>query len=280
MTWLVGLFALLIGGVLGLFGGGGSILAVPVLVHVAELPGKEAIAMSLLVVGGTSAIGTLRHARAGNVDWRAGATFAPFAMIGSFLGGLVAAYIPGSILLGAFAVMMLVTSGAMLRGKKERPEGETTERASLGLIAAEGLGIGAFTGLVGAGGGFLVVPTLMLLGGLTMHRAVGTSLLVITAKSVTGFIGYASHVQVDYALAGVLVGFAIVGTLLGAALSDRVPADKLRRGFAYFVLAMGVFMLLGPLELGYPVVALACALTVAIAFGITRALSQRAPQAA
>ncbi len=269
--WLIGIFALLIGGLLGLFGGGGSILAVPVLVHVADLPGKEAIAMSLLVVGATAAVGTLRHARAGNVDWKAGLVFAPFAMIGSFAGGLLAAYIPGSVLLGLFAIMMVVTSIAMLRGKKA-PEGAdeecTGKRAGLALIAAEGLGIGAFTGLVGAGGGFLVVPTLMLLGGLSMHRAVGTSLLVIAAKSATGFLGYVSHIEIDYTLAGTLVGFAVVGMLLGAALSERVSADKLRQGFAYFVLVMGVFMLFEPLGWSNITLAAVAGAVVAVAVSL------------
>lgn len=255
MLWLVGIFALIIGGLLGLFGGGGSILAVPVLVHVADLPGKEAIAMSLLVVGGTSAFGVFRHAKSGNVDWRAGLTFAPFAMAGSFAGGLLAKYIPGSVLLALFAVMMVVTSLAMLRGRKESSEESEgqSDRAPLWLIGVEGLAIGGFTGLVGAGGGFLVVPTLMLLGGLTMHRAVGTSLLVIAAKSFTGFLGYVSHVEIDYGLAGMLVGLAIVGTMGGVAASKRIAASKLRESFAYFVLVMGIFMLMEPL--GWPLYA-------------------------
>lgn len=267
MLWLVGIFALLIGGLLGLFGGGGSILAVPVLVHVADLPGKEAIAMSLLVVGGTSAVGVLRHAVAGNVDWRAGLTFAPFAMAGSFAGGLLAKFIPGPVLLALFAVMMVVTSIAMLRGRRDCPDSGDTERAPLWLIGVEGLAIGGFTGLVGAGGGFLVVPTLMLLGGLTMHRAVGTSLLVIAAKSLTGFLGYVSHVEVDYSLAGILVSLAIVGTVVGVAASKRIAANKLREGFAYFVLVMGVFMLMDPL--GWPLYAVgivaAAVLVIAVA---------------
>lgn len=249
MIALVGFFALLIGLLLGLLGGGGSIVAVPVLVHIAGLGSKEAIAMSLLVVGATSAVGVVRHAMNGNVNWRVGAIFAPFAMLGAFVGGSAAAYIPGAVLLAMFAVMMVATSVAMLRGDKNKncDDAPAAHRITHWKVALEGLAIGGFTGLVGAGGGFLVVPALMLLGGLSMRAAVGTSLLVIAAKSFTGFAGYAQHVDLDYALAGTLVAFAVVGTLAGAAASARVPADKLRAAFAYFVLVVGVAMLMQPL---------------------------------
>lgn len=270
MIALVSFFALLIGVSLGLLGGGGSIVAVPVLVHIAGLPSKEAIAMSLLVVGATSIVGVVHHAMRGNVDWHAGAVFAPFAMAGAFAGGLGAAYVPGSLLLGMFAAMMVATSVAMLRGRESSDAEGTRQRVALWKIALEGLAIGGFTGLVGAGGGFLVVPTLMLLGGLSMRAAVGTSLLVIAAKSFTGFAGYASHVQLDYPLALTLVGFAVVGTLLGSSLSTRVAADKLRSAFAYFVLMMGVAMLLEPL--GWSI---ATIITCIIAVVVTAASLQR-----
>ena len=269
MMWLVGIFALVIGALLGLLGGGGSILAVPVLVELAGLPGKEAIAISLLIVGATSVVGVLRHAVRGNVDWNAGLTFAPFAMLGSYVGGSLARYIPGSVLLALFAIMMVVTSAAMLRKRRDDATNvAAVGRASLWLIGAEGLAIGGFTGLVGAGGGFLVVPALMLLGGLTMHRAVGTSLLVIAAKSASGFAGYVSHVAIDYTLALSLVAMAIAGTLLGANLSSRIAADKLREGFAYFVLAMGVYMLLQPLAWPIYVVVAAAAAVVLVAHSL------------
>lgn len=248
MMWLAGFFALAIGGVLGLLGGGGSILAVPVLVHVAGLPGKEAIAMSLLIVGFTSLAGALGHAHAGNVDWRVGLTFAPFAMFGAFLGGSLARFVPGEVLLGVFAVMMVFTALAMLRKRTaDECDAAPTSRQGLGLVAVEGLAIGAFTGFVGAGGGFLIVPVLMLLGGLTMRKAVGTSLLVITLNSLSGFVGYISHVHIDYVFAGAMVALSIAGALIGTTLSHRVPAAKLRVGFAYAVLVMGVGMLAEPI---------------------------------
>ena len=111
------------------------------------------------------------------------------------------------------------------------------------VIATEGIAVGGVTGLVGAGGGFLVVPVLALAGGLTMHEAIGTSLLVIALKSAAGFAGHASHVQVDYVLAATLTGFAIVGSLIGSTLSGHVDAKNLRKGFAWFVLAMAVFII-------------------------------------
>ena len=231
-----------IGLVLGLLGGGGSILAVPALVYLAGLDPKVAIATSLIVVGTTAGVAVVPHARAGNVAWRIGLVFAVSAMAGAFAGGAAAAYIPAKALLLLFAVMMVVTAGAMLRGRGELEP--TAKELPVLKVLVEGLAVGGLTGLVGAGGGFLVVPALVLLGGMAIHQAVGTSLLVIALKSVAGLAGYLSHVQVDWALAGSFAGTAAVASLVGAALSKRVPAPKLRRGFAYFVLVMAALVLI------------------------------------
>ena len=170
---IVLLLSVLIGLSLGLMGGGGSILAVPVLKYVAGLEAKAAIATSLLVVGTTAGVGGWRHARQGNVAWRTGMVFAVTAMAGGYGGGLAADWFSGTVLLMLFALMMLVTSVMMLRGR-----GDLAPRESdipVMLVVAEGIAVGALTGLVGAGGGFMVVPALVLLGGMEMHRAVGTS---------------------------------------------------------------------------------------------------------
>lgn len=241
--------AVLIGVTLGLLGGGGSILAVPLLVYVAGLSAKESIATSLLVVGITSLAALVGHARAGRVRWRTGLIFGAAAMAGAYLGGRLGAYIPGTWLLIGFALMMLATAAAMIRGRRDAAGGRpgTGPDGSHDLpvvkVLAEGVVVGLVTGLVGAGGGFLVVPALVLLGGLPMPVAVGTSLLVIAMKSFAGLAGYLSSVHIDWPLAAAITLAAVIGSLIGARLVRFVPADTLRRGFGWFVLAMGGFVL-------------------------------------
>jgi uncharacterized membrane protein YfcA len=246
---VIATLSLIIGLLLGLLGGGGSILTVPVLVYLVKVEPKTAIATSLLVVGVTSLTAMLSHARGGRVCWRTGFVFGLAGMLGAYGGGRLAAYIPGGILLLLFAAIMLGTAVAMLRGRREedrdRPRNAPLCPAHLPILAIlfDGLLVGGLTGLVGAGGGFLVVPALNLLGGLPMHAAVGTSLLVIAMKSFAGLAGYISHVSIDFELAGLVTGLAIVGSLLGGLLSRRVGAAALRRGFGIFVIAIAGYLL-------------------------------------
>ncbi|MCE7081806.1 sulfite exporter TauE/SafE family protein [Streptomyces sp. ST2-7A] len=251
--------ALLIGVSLGLLGGGGTILTVPLLVYVAGMDAKEAIATSLFVVGVTAAVGVIGHARGGRVRWRTGALFGAAGMAGAWAGGLLGGHVPEAALLVAFAIMMIVTAGAMLRGRRpgasDVGEGaHGAERLPAGRVLLDGSVVGLVTGLVGAGGGFLVVPALALLGGLPMPVAVGTSLLVIAMKSAAGFAGYLTAVPIDRALAGAVTASAVVGSLAGARLAGRVPAAGLSRAFAWFVLALGTFTLLqqAPADLRIP----------------------------
>lgn len=250
MLIIAGLLSALMGTVLGLLGGGGSIMAVPILVYVVGTDPKEAIATSLLVVGATSLAAMTQHARAGNVRWRTGLIFGVVAMVGAYLGGLVAGYIPGSILLLLFAALMVATGVAMLRKARKKaaaatPEAEAAHESELPVlkVAIEGLVVGAVTGLVGAGGGFLVVPALVLLGGLPMKIAVGTSLLVISMKSFAGAVGHLSHVEIDLTLTLVFTAAAVIGSFGGAALGRRMNAATLRTAFAWFVLLMAAFIL-------------------------------------
>jgi uncharacterized protein len=228
---------------LGLLGGGGSILAVPLLVYVAGLPAKEAIATSLLVVGATSAVGALPHARAGRIPWRTGLIFGTAGMTGAYAGGRLAAQIPGTVLLAGFALMMLATSIAMIRGRRPTPGKSTPHELPVLHVIAEGAIVGLVTGLVGAGGGFLVVPALALLGGLPMPVAVGTSLLVIAMKSFAGLAGYLSTVHINWPLAAAVTAAAVLGSLAGGRLAGRIPEAVLRKTFGWFVAAMGVFVL-------------------------------------
>jgi uncharacterized membrane protein YfcA len=241
MMALVLFLAIGIGLALGLLGGGGSVLAVPVLKYVAGLEAKEALATQLLIVGTTAGVGAIQHAFKGNIAFRTGTIFAATAMLGAYLGGLAAVWFSGRTLLILFAGMMLVTSVMMFRGR-----GELTPREGpipVGLVMGEGLAVGFFTGLVGAGGGFMIVPVLVLMGGMPMHRAVGTSLMIMTLKSYSAFLGYVNHVQVDYELAGYVTLSAVFGTIIGAHYSQRINAPTLRKGFAWFVLSMAAFVL-------------------------------------
>ncbi len=242
MIFVAILLSLIMGGVLGLLGGGGSILTVPILVYALDLGAKEAIATSLLVVGVTSLFATIQHARDGNVRWTIALVFGALAMVGAYGGGRLAALVPGPLLLGLFGMLMLATGIAMLR-KKTDAEPARARQAGYGKLAIEGLFVGAVTGLVGAGGGFLVVPALVFFAGLGIRAAIGTSLLIISLKSFAGLAGHLNHVSLDPELATVVTASAVVGALCGALISRRVDATSLRRGFAVFVLGMAAFML-------------------------------------
>lgn len=234
--------ALAIGTALGLFGGGGSILAVPALIYLAGMPAKSAIALSLFIVAVTSAVGAIGHARAGRIRWRTGLLFGAAGMAGAYAGGLLGPHLPETILLTTFAIMMVVTAVAMIRGRKESTSHQRDD-LPLTHILIDGLIIGIVTGLVGAGGGFLVVPALVLLGGLPMRVAIGTSLMVIAMKAAAGLLGYLHSVPIDWSLAVPFATLAVIGGLIGTRLTGRLDADKLRRGFGWFVLIMGGFVL-------------------------------------
>ncbi|MEU6164846.1 sulfite exporter TauE/SafE family protein [Streptomyces tanashiensis] len=250
MTALIIAASLLIGVSLGILGGGGSILTVPILVYLAGQETKEAIATSLFVVGVTSLAALIPHARAHRVRWKTGLLFGAFSMAGAYAGGRVAEYIPGTVLLVAFALMMLATAYAMLRKPRDgvKKAGPAHRELPLKHIAVEGVVVGAVTGLVGSGGGFLVVPALAILGGLPMGIAVGTSLLVIAMKSFAGLAGHLSGVSVDWGIAATVTVAAVIGSLIGARLAGRIPQDALRKAFGWFVVVMGLFVLAQQLD--------------------------------
>lgn len=269
--FLVLALSVVIGLSLGVLGGGGSILTVPILVYVAGFEAKEAIAASLFVVGVTSAVSVISHARGGRVMWRTGLIFGAAGMAGAFVGGLLGGRIPGQVLLIAFALMMVATSVAMLRGRKKAGGADGAEPVKhelpLGRVLLDGAVVGLVTGLVGAGGGFLVVPALALLGGLPMSVAVGTSLVVIAMKSFAGLAGYLTTVHLDWGLTLAVTAAAIVGTLVGSKLAGRIPETALRKAFGWFILAMGTFVLTqqAPEDLRWIIVAGVAALAVTAA---------------
>jgi hypothetical protein len=250
MLLLAALLSLLIGLSLGILGGGGSILTLPILVYVLDVEPKTAIAMSLFVVGVTSATGAIAHARGGRVRFRTGLVFGVTAMVGAYGGGQIAHFLPATVLLIAFAAVMLITSMAMMRGRRGAGTGAAPAGASIGKVLAIGAAVGLVSGLVGAGGGFLIVPALALFGGLAMPEAVGTSLLVIALQSFAGFAGHAGHVHLDWTLTAVVSASAVAGSFAGARLGRGLSPDALRRGFAWFVLAMALFLLAKQLPAG------------------------------
>jgi uncharacterized protein len=233
----------LIGLSLGLLGGGGSILTVPVLVYVLGFSAKPAIAMSLPVVGVTSLVGAALHWRLGNVRVRTALTFGVLAMAGAFAGARLAVFLSGAAQLALLAVVMLAAAASMLRGGSATVAAESVAAPRLAPLLPVALGVGVLTGLVGIGGGFLVVPALVLLARVPMRQAVGTSLLVIAMNSAAGFAGYLDTVRFDWEFLAGFTAAAVVGALVGTALLTRIPQTALKRGFAVFLLAIGGFVL-------------------------------------
>jgi uncharacterized protein len=238
---LLGLaLGLVIGLSLGLLGGGGSVLTVPIFHYILGFDVKPAIAMSLGVVGATSAVGAIGHFRHAQLDLRAALTFAPVAMIGTFLGARLALSVPETAQLVLFALTMLAAAVFMWRGRKPHEAAPAPHPVLVGLVAA---GVGLLTGLVGVGGGFLIVPALVLLLGVPMKQAVGTSLAVIAFNSASGFAGYWGRVPLDLTL---MVGFtllAIVGVVAGTRLGRRFSPGHLRQGFAGLLVAVAGLIL-------------------------------------
>lgn len=250
------LLAVGIGLSLGLIGGGGSILAVPILVYVMGLGSKTAIAMSLAIVGTVSLVGAMPHWRQGNVNLKTAVIFTPAAMAGAYLGARLTAlpFITDTFQLVCFGIVMVVASVWMIRESSNQPDLSYAGAAGPSLavptaphwlaIPAEGFGVGMLTGFVGVGGGFLIIPALVLLGGIPMKEAIGTSLVIIAAKSATGFLGYLGQVEIDWALTASFTLAASAGTLVGANLTRAIEAKYLQKGFGYFVLAVAIFVLI------------------------------------
>jgi len=256
---LIGLAAsLLIGLSLGLIGGGGSILTVPVLVYLLGVDPVLATAYSLFIVGFTSAVGVYPKYKEGLVDVRTALIFGAPSIAAVFLTRkLIVPAIPATVLqLGdwvltksvllmiLFAVLMVAASVSMISDKKNNKE---TPEAMLSynypLIVLEGTVVGLLTGLVGAGGGFLIIPALVMLTKLPMKKAVGTSLLIIAAKSLIGFTGDLSQQSMDWSLLLAVTLMAVLGIFAGNALSKKIEGAQLKKGFGWFVLVMGVYVL-------------------------------------
>lgn len=244
---LAAILSIFVGLAVGMLGGGGSILTVPILVYAAHLDPKTAIATSLLVVFVTSVVAAIPHALAGHVKWKTAMAFGGTGLLGAFIGGRISAFVPADWLLVAFALLMLVTAVTMIRGRanvtSENNPHATPGTNRLLKFAAEGFVVGLVTGVIGAGGGFVVVPALVMLGGLPMSTAVGTSLVVIAMNSLAGFAGHAVDVSIPWNLAVVVSMPAVAASVWGARLAKRIPENWLRPLFGWVVLIMAFFVL-------------------------------------
>ncbi|MGE0624348.1 MAG: sulfite exporter TauE/SafE family protein [Pseudomonadales bacterium] len=242
--------AIAIGLSLGLLGSGGSILTVPVLVYLLGQPEKLAIASSLAIVGLIAAAGSVPYMRTGLVNWRAVALFGVPGMAGTYLGAWLALFVPGAAQLVLFAVVMLAASVLMIRPLRINGPGEGPgEPRALWKITLDGLAVGVVTGLVGVGGGFLVVPALVLLGGLPMRQAVATSLVIIALKSFSGFYKYldvlaVENIELDLKVITLVSALGIIGTFAGNAIGGRLDQEKLKKTFGAFLIVMGTFVLI------------------------------------
>lgn len=251
--------AIIMGLSLGLIGGGGSILTVPILVYLFGVDPVLSTAYSLFVVGLTSLVGSVTHFKKGNVHLKTAIIFGipsiisvyavrkfvvpiipdPFFSVGDFV------FSKALFVMVLFAVLMLAASISMIRKPKKEEKGSGGEvKYNYPLIFVEGLLVGGVTGLVGAGGGFLIIPALVLLAGLPMKQAVGTSLMIIALKSLIGFTGdLGSGLAIDYSFMLIFSAFAMVGIVVGSYLTKFIPNEKLKPAFGWFVLVMGLYIL-------------------------------------
>lgn len=249
-----------IGITLGLIGGGGSILTVPVMVYLFGLTPVLATAYSLFIVGFTALIGAIQNLKKGMVDLKTGIVFSIPAFMAVYITRryLVPA-IPDELftigdfvmtksigIMVFFAIIMFLAAFAMIRNKcvgDNCKEGEEIPMFNYPMIVLEGFVVGTLTGLVGAGGGFLIIPALVLLAKLPMKKAVATSLLIIAIKSLIGFIGDVENLSIDWSFLMIISALSVVGIFIGVALSKVIDGDKLKKAFGWFVLVMALYII-------------------------------------
>jgi uncharacterized membrane protein YfcA len=251
--------ALFIGIILGLIGGGGSILAVPVLAYLFSIEEKAATAYSLFIVGSSALVGGIKQHFKGYVDWRTAIVFGIPAIIGvSLIRKFVVPAMPDILftindfdftrrmgMFGLFAVLMIPAGFSMLKKKQEPKDIKPAKKITYNypLILIEGLLVGAITGFIGAGGGFLIIPALVILANVKMKVAVGTSLIIIAVKSLSGFfLGDAFIMSIDWNFLMIFTLISFIGIFIGSYLSNFIDGKKLKTGFGYFIFIMAIFI--------------------------------------
>lgn len=250
MTQIIPLFAFgcLIGFTLGLLGGGGSILTVPILVYIFGVEVHSAIGTSLAVVGATAIIGAITHSRRGNVKLKSGFAFGVMAMVGAIPGAWFSHFVGEKIILILFALLMIVVGLRMLLRETSYLSKEAATHTDLYIfrstlvLMAMGFVVGLLTGFFGVGGGFLIVPALVLVGNFPIHQAVGTSLLIIAMASVSGFVGHLSLVNLNFFIMAYFVIGSIVGVILGTTSSSRIPEKRLTQSFGLFIIIISLYL--------------------------------------
>lgn len=250
--------AVLIGVVLGLIGGGGSILTVPIFVYLLLIDPVLATAYSLFVVGVTAAVGAIRNVQKKLVDFKTAVVFAIPAFIAVYVTRkFIVPAIPEELfsvgdflvtknigIMVFFSLIMFLASISMIRRKKGGEDNTAVQKFNYPLILVEGLGVGVITGIVGAGGGFLIIPALVIFAKLPMKKAVATSLLIIAIKSLIGFIGDVENMVIDWGFLLTFSGLSVVGIFLGIYLNQFIDGNKLKKAFGWFVLVMALYILM------------------------------------
>jgi uncharacterized membrane protein YfcA len=231
---------------LGALGSGGSIITIPILIYVAGISAETAVGMSLVIVGTTSLLGAVLHFRNGNVALKPSLLFAVTGMAGSFLGSSGTHLVPRRVLMLMFSGIMLIVARVMWRGASGLKPGAALS-IHRSLIA--GFAVGLLTGFLGIGGGFLIVPALVLFAGLNARMAAGTSLAIITLNSSTGLLGQLRFVGIQWNLLAGFLAFAISGMVIGSSLNSRLAEHVLRRVFATTILVLGLAVGIGNLFL-------------------------------
>lgn len=231
--------AIPVGLTLGALGGGGSILTLPIFVFIAGIPTAEAVAMSLVIVGGASLPAAGLHYWRGNFHIRAALYFAATGVIASYFGSYLTQMVSQRVLLGIFAVLMLIAGGAMVRRRSEQ-----NQPSKCNMIRCLGIGaiVGGLTGFLGVGGGFMIVPALVLFAGIETKDAVGASLAIITLNAAAGLVGQIQHTSIDWYLTLGFLGLTVLGMFAGLAVAEKVSSDLLKKLFGWLVIVLGLIV--------------------------------------
>ncbi|HRW46570.1 MAG: sulfite exporter TauE/SafE family protein [Caldilineaceae bacterium] len=235
------LLGFVIGVSLGMLGGGGSILTVPALVYVVGQSPQAAVTASLVIVGANSLMGAFMHRSQGTLNWKVALVFGGVGMAAAYVAAGWSKVLPPTALMVLFATLMLVVGLFMIL--KPQPSNEDGSGRGWLVTVASGLGVGVLTGFLGVGGGFLIVPALVMLVGLPIRQAVGTSLVIIAMNSMAGFLGHMQGPAIDLQVVTIFVVAGLTGALVGARLTRLVHPEHLRKSFAVFVIALAVFLL-------------------------------------